>query len=135
MTKDGHRLLHPDGIEKPVNILPDEDPDDWRAQDLLHLGARWWSLLAKLRCKVLSSGHIPCRWVEAKMVLIPKDSGGWRPLALTSVVWRAGTRALLARLKPWLESWAGPHLFGGLAGRGVGDCLLDPHQSRRGAVG
>ena len=37
-------------------------PDNWSAQDL-HLGARWWCWcwLARLWCKVLSSGHIPCQ--------------------------------------------------------------------------
>ncbi|CAJ1388131.1 unnamed protein product [Effrenium voratum] len=99
-------------------------PDDWRAKDLLRMGPIWWSCLEDLWAHVISSGCIPRRWVEAKIVLIPKDAGGWRPLALTSVLWRAGSRALLQTLKPWLSSWAGDHLFGGLAGRGVEDCLI-----------
>ncbi|CAJ1439524.1 unnamed protein product [Effrenium voratum] len=99
-------------------------PDDWRAKDLLRMGPIWWSCLEDLWAHVISSGCIPRRWVEAKIVLIPKDAGGWRPLALTSVLWRAGSRALLKTLKPWLSSWAGDHLFGGLAGRGVEDCLI-----------
>ena len=67
--------------------------------------------------------RIPDRWLESRVVLIPKPTTGHRPLAVASVLWRAGARAVLRHLWPWIDSWASTHLFGGLPARGAEDAL------------
>ncbi|MFM7980730.1 MAG: hypothetical protein ACKPKO_15560, partial [Candidatus Fonsibacter sp.] len=58
--------------------------DQWTADALLQMPLPWWILLAQLWNEVLGRGIVPRRWTEAKTVLIPKSSGGWRPLTIAS---------------------------------------------------
>ena len=58
-----------------------------------------------------------------QFVLLPKSSGGVRPLCLTATVWRLGTSVMVAALGPWSEQWAATVVHGGITGRGV----LDAH--------
>ena len=98
-------------------------PDDWSAAQLLRMGPRWWRCLTLLWNAVLRSGRIPDRWLESRVVFIPKPTTGLRPLAVASVLWRAGARAALRHLRPWIDSWASTRLFGGLPARGAEDAL------------
>ena len=98
-------------------------PDDWDAGHLLQMGPGWWACAVEIWNHCLLSGDIPMRWMESRVILIPKPAGGHRPLAVASVLWRAGTRATLKHLKAWIDSWATCHLFGGLPSRGAEDAL------------
>ena len=57
------------------------------------------------------------------MALLPKDSGGPRPLSLLTVFWRIGARALLSQLSGWAEAFLDHGLLGGVRGRCVKDAL------------
>ena len=61
------------------------------------------------------------------MCLIPKPSGDLRPLTVTSVLWRLGTRSLVQQLRPWLLTWLDHHTLGGVFGSGVLDAHLMLH--------
>ena len=98
-------------------------PDKWDAGHLLQMGPGWWTGATEIWNHCLTTGDIPQRWMEARVILIPKPMGGHRPLAVASVLWRAGARATLKHLKPWIDSWAACHLFGGLPSRGAEDAL------------
>ena len=98
-------------------------PDEWDAGHLLQMGSGWWACATEIWNYCLLSGDIPQRWMEARVILIPKPAGGHRPLAVASVLWRAAARATLKHLKPWIDSWASIHLFGGLPSRGAEDAL------------
>ena len=121
-----------DGIELSVDDLrrsmkamtsKASGPDDWSAAQLLRMGPRWWRCLTSLWNNAPTTSRIPDRWLESRVVLIPKPTSGHRPLAVASVLWRAGTRAVLRHLRPWIDSWASTHLFGGLPARGAEDAL------------
>ncbi|OLP82060.1 ATP synthase subunit c, chloroplastic, partial [Symbiodinium microadriaticum] len=60
----------------------------------------------------------PRRWTEARVVLIEKRTGGWRPLS-----WRAGARVATQALPQWSRCWADRRVMGGRKGGGIKDAL------------
>ncbi|CAE7204304.1 pol [Symbiodinium sp. CCMP2592] len=96
--------------------------DCWGPEDLIRLPDAWFDALADLWRAVWSTGRIPATWQRARVSLLPKPDGGWRPLSITPVVWRLGSQHVvryLSYLRPWCASWASPHILGGLAQRSV----------------
>ena len=89
-------------------------PDQWRVEDLLLLPLEWWHLFATLWNAVLSKGVIPARWTEIKVALIPKLTGDTRPISLAAVSSRIGTKALVYKLRPWLQTWLDSKTMGGV---------------------
>ncbi|CAE7253453.1 unnamed protein product [Symbiodinium sp. CCMP2592] len=93
--------------------------DCWGPEDLIRLPDAWFDALADLWRTVWSTGRIPATWQRARVSLLPKPDGGWRPLSITPVVWRLGSQHVVRYLRPWCASWASPHILGGLAQRSV----------------
>ena len=56
---------------------------------------------------------------------VPKDTGGLRPLSISSIFWRCGSTALLSKMSVWIDEWAPHELAGGLRGR----CADSIHES------
>ena len=82
--------------------------DGWTADNLLLMPDEWWMLLAQLWNIVLATGRIPERWAEARTVLIPKKTGGWRPLTITCICWRLGVSIIARWLGGTADAWM-PH--------------------------
>ena len=97
-------------------------PDGWTSDSLLCLPVQFWTELGRLWTQILQAGGIPQRWLEAKVTLIPKrDSNEMRPLAIASVLWRLGSRAVLQRLRTWMDQWLEETTCGGVHEAGVAD--------------
>ena len=99
-------------------------PDDWRAADLLRLSKIFWEALALLWDTVFQSGCIPMMWKNARVALLPKNEQEWRPLSIASIFWRIGARHISMQLRPWVEQWINPHVFGAAPGRSVSHAVL-----------
>ena len=95
--------------------------DAWSATHLCQLPLRFWNLLATLWNSCLSLGCVPTSWKNIRIALLPKASGGFRPLAIASVMWRLCMSAVLKKLRGWIDSWALPQLCGGLPGKSIMD--------------
>ena len=102
-------------------------PDSWLPDQLAQLPMEFWNGVASLWGLVFRTGRIPSRWLESRVCLIPKPSGDLRPLTVTSVLWRLGTRSLVQQLRPWLLTWLDHHTLGGVFGSGVLDAHLMLH--------
>ena len=89
-------------------------PDAWSAGDLWRLPEVWWEAFALLCTSVYKSGAIPCRWLEARVCLLPKANGSSRPLSILSVSWRIGARYITRELEHWLATWVDFRCVGGV---------------------
>lgn len=100
-------------------------PDGWCSRPLLRLPVEWWLHLSKIWHRTLHTGRIPARWVEAKLVLIPKEesAGATRPLSITSLLWRLGATCLLGKMQDWVQKCIPSDLVGGIVGRGLEDAV------------
>ena len=109
-------------------------PDSWEASDLARLPLGWWELAAALWNKSIETGSIPSAWCKAKVVLLWKTRGRTRPIALFSILWRAGAKALAVSMRPWCETWQSHYDTGGLPATSVSAAHMQLHQSlHRGA--
>ena len=93
--------------------------DAWAPEELLRLPDSWFDSLARLWQVVWESGRVPSSWKRARVALLQKSDGGWRPLSITPVVWRLGSQHVVRSLRAWCDAWASPHILGGLARRSV----------------
>ena len=66
---------------------------------------------------VIVAGAVPRQWQRSTIVLVDKSASETRPIALLSVAWRAGARAVVQRLRPWVMQWMGHRAVGGAPGR------------------
>lgn len=98
-------------------------PDGWTVEQWLLLPAGFWSALASIWRRIVETGDVPDAWRCARVALLPKDSGGFRPLSLLAIGWRIGARALLSQLNGWAEAFLDHRLLGGVRGRCVKDAL------------
>ena len=96
-------------------------PDGFSAAALLLLPQVWWCGFSALWRRILATGVVPLAWRFNRVALIPKPAGGFRPIGLTAVCWRAGCRLLVRALGPWISSWLLPGDVGGLPGRSAMD--------------
>ena len=75
----------------------------WLVSAFYHIGllAYWlisgWTVLWN---KMLKVGDVPTVLARIRIVGIDKESGGLRPLGISSEVWRAGASALMEVLSP-----------------------------------
>lgn len=99
-------------------------PDQWQPHLLLSLPMRWWQWASRLWNLCLQQGDVPSMWAQARVVLLPKSKGGFRPLTIAQVMWRAGARAINQQLASWVSSWSSPADAGGLPGTSVQGALL-----------
>mmetsp|Transcript_73486 Transcript_73486/g.212659 ORF Transcript_73486/g.212659 Transcript_73486/m.212659 type:complete len:1325 (-) Transcript_73486:89-4063(-) len=81
-------------------------PDNWRASQLLALPSNFWSALALLWNTVLDTGEVPEAWTVTRIALLPKETGGYRPLGIASLLWRAGMSVVVRALRPWSACFA-----------------------------
>ena len=95
--------------------------DGWTADNLSLLPSPFWNVVADLWTVCCNKGVVPVGWKHVRIALMPKSSGGVRPLAVASVLWRICMSASLRKLRPWIKSWADSDLFGGLPAKGIGD--------------
>ena len=76
----------------------------------------YW-LLFGTPVSLLVASRLPGK--NIRIALLPKSSGGFRPLAIASVMWRLCMSAVLKKLRGWIDSWALPQLCGGLPGKSI----------------
>ncbi|CAE7807875.1 ppdK, partial [Symbiodinium sp. CCMP2456] len=102
-------------------------PDDWSAEHYLALPDPFWEALAQLWQCCYQSAAVPRRWREAKVTkvcMIPKASGGHRPIAVLALGYRLGASVLARELRSWTEQWTGHRLMGGFHKRSCRDVFL-----------
>lgn len=99
-------------------------PDDWMAGHFLALPEPFWQSLAQLWQCCYVCAAIPRRWREAKVSLVPKASGGHRPIAVLAIGYRVGASVLARELRPWTEQWTGLRIMGGFYQRSCRDVFL-----------
>ena len=104
-------------------------PDDWEPAMLARLPLRWFESFALLWAKVWERGAVPRLWQRARVALIPKQDGTWRPLCMATAAWRLGAAEIVQQLRSWVDSWASPHLLGGLPGRSVQHAHMRLHEA------
>lgn len=104
--------------------------DAWTALHLCNLPIAFWDQVGVLWDACLKHGRVPVLWKEVRIALLPKPTGGMRPLAIVTVLWRICMSATLKKLRPWISDWASPQLFGGLPGKGI----MDVHERFHEAV-
>ena len=109
-------------------------PDSWKPQHLHLLPFRWWEWTARLWNVCLSCGDIPAVWAQARIVMIKKTKGGFRPLTVSQAIWRAGARVVNANLATWIASWISPSDAGGVPGTSVQGALLQLNAAMRDGV-
>ena len=99
-------------------------PDGWATSSWCRLPDGFWHALGQLWSQVLASGATPALWRRGRVVLIPKTSGGHRPLTILPCAWRVGCRLLVQQLAGWIDTWATHRTLGGVCKRGVRDSFL-----------
>ena len=91
--------------------------DGWQSEHFLALPNTWWDCFRDLWHTILDTAHIPPSWLQTLVVLLPKPTGGTRPISITGIAWRIAASATVRALAPWTHDWAAPALCGGLPGR------------------
>ncbi|CAE7347235.1 unnamed protein product [Symbiodinium sp. CCMP2592] len=106
-------------------------PDAWKPGLLCSMPDLWWEWTSQLwnRCC-----DVPAQWAQARVVMIKKIKGGFRPLTISQAVWRAGARILNAQLSDWIGSWRSPSDAGGIPGTSVSGALLQLNAAMRGGA-
>ena len=108
-------------------------PTGMRAEDLkawLHAARckerpddTYWNLLVKLVQEVFRTGVLPTELPRSILVLLPKDSGGFRGIGLLEIIWKLISSIIDARLKSSIEFHDCLHGF--LAKRGTGTATIE----------
>ena len=80
--------------------------DGWITKDLLKLPDHFWEQLALTVNAMVGQGDLPEEWGQVRCVLIPKPTGGTRPIGITSIVWRIAMSCILRNIDPWVKQWA-----------------------------
>ena len=91
--------------------------DGWVAGGLLRMPDEWFNDWATFYEARRASGRIPTRWAECRTAMLPKDDGGYRPLSVAVVAWRAAAITHVKNLEGWITQRAAEELAGALAGR------------------
>ena len=92
-------------------------PDGWTPELLALLPELWWDAAARCWNRCIQTGHFPKQWRRATVALLHKRKDETRPIALCSVIWRAGARSIAAGLRKWCESWCHHGALGAAPGR------------------
>lgn len=91
-------------------------PDGITSVDLAHLREDHLDKLAVLFNKLDAGAVVPSQWKHARMVTIPKESGGSRPITVLCVAYRAWAKGLAQELGTWCKSWSDNGVVGGIKG-------------------
>ncbi|CAE7196350.1 gcs-1 [Symbiodinium sp. CCMP2592] len=140
-------LPRPAGLEVVPNITPEAlrrsmqsmrhraaGPDAWKPGLLCSMPDLWWVWTSQLWNRCLACCDVPAQWAQARVVMIKKLKGGFRPLTISQAVWRAGARILNAQLSDWIGSWRSPSDAGGIPGTSVSGALLQLNAAMRGGA-
>ena len=96
--------------------------DQWQAEDMLKLPTVWWEGLTSIWRCLLRGHHAPDAWKGVHVRLLDKqDAGDTRPIGLTSLAWRVGSRWLVGALRPWMSQWLDATTYGGVYDSSVHD--------------
>ena len=99
--------------------------DDWAAALLAQMPEAWHDILADYVNWIAHNGKdIPQSWRYTFCRLIPKPTGGKRPISIASAVWRAVTHCQLSCISEWIKGWLPSQICGGVPGRS-GEELLE----------
>ncbi|CAE7517053.1 gcs-1 [Symbiodinium sp. CCMP2592] len=109
-------------------------PDAWKPGLLCSMPDLWWVWTSQLWNRCLACCDVPAQWAQARVVMIKKIKGGFRPLTISQAVWRAGARILNAQLSDWIGSWSSPSDAGGIPGTSVSGALLQLNAAMRGGA-
>ena len=75
--------------------------DGWSATALLLLPDGFWQAVVSLWRAMLQRSRVPRAWKDIRIALIEKPDGGYRPLSIGAVLWRALGSASCCRLRGW----------------------------------
>ena len=101
--------------------------DQWAPGDLKLWPRMALEKLAELLNEVEDNGKWPEQMRMAKASFLAKDEENnldplaYRVLLMLPTVYRLWARVRLAHLAPWIKTWAGPHTFAGVEGKGAPD--------------
>ncbi|CAE6972781.1 L96 [Symbiodinium sp. CCMP2592] len=111
-AQDSCLEITPEGLVQAMRAMCAKapGPDQWHPHLLLILPMRWWCWAARLWNLCLRGR---CAF-----------HGGFRPLTIAQVMWRAGARVINQQLASWVSSWASQADAGGLPGTSVQSALL-----------
>ena len=128
--------ITPEALRHAMRVMQHRasGPDSWKPQHLHLLPFRWWEWTARLWNLCISCEDIPAVWAQARIVMIKKTKGGYRPLTVSQAIWRAGARVLNANLAGWIASWISPSDAGGVPGTSVQGALLQLNAAMRDGV-
>ena len=102
------------------NAKSGSGPDGWAPVLLAALPLGFWSRLASLiKAMIRGRSGPPAAWCFARVAMLRKDDGGWRPISVASALWRVSSSCVLRSMSVWVQSWAPEALQGGLPGRGL----------------
>ena len=93
--------------------------DGWSAQALLQLPDEFFVEVSTLWRAMLEWRTVPSTWKDIRVALLAKPEGGFRPLSIGAILWRALASVCCGRLREWTQTWASVELQGGLAARGT----------------
>ncbi|CAE7373819.1 unnamed protein product [Symbiodinium natans] len=115
--------LSPEDLIRATKKMKGKSPgaDQWTPEQLLALPKAWWAAVARLWCRVVACSYVPVAWRRAVVALLPKRDEATRPIALCSVIWRAGARCMNAQLRGWVDTWLNHLALGAAPQRGVQD--------------
>lgn len=91
----------------------------WGAPELLRSPEASWHSLAAVWSALLAGAALPEQWLAVRVVEIPKEPEGTRPLSMAELFWRAGVSCLLRKLDGWISAWMPAELHSGIRGRSV----------------
>ena len=99
--------------------------DKWEADSLLLLPLDWWEAFTSLWRQLLDGKGVPKQWRGTYVHLLEKnESNDTRPIGLTSLGWRIGSKWLVGALRELADSWLDATVSGGVHGSSV----MDTHQ-------
>lgn len=93
--------------------------DRWSAEAFLRLPDHFLECLVLVWDAVLAGAPVPRAWTNVRVVLIPKEGGGERPISVTSICWRLGATVIVRQLRPWIRSWVTDAVAGAVPDKSV----------------
>ena len=75
--------------------------DGWQSDHFLALPTAWWDCFRDLWHTIIHTASIPPSWLQTLVVLLPKPTGGTRPISITGIAWRIAASATVRAMAPW----------------------------------
>jgi endonuclease/exonuclease/phosphatase family metal-dependent hydrolase len=95
--------------------------DAWLPSAFADLGIGFFEALARLWKVVWETAKLPESWKHVRVVSIPKEDGGLRPLSIAAIGWRLGMTLVVASLREWYQQWIHTDIAGGLSQRSAAE--------------